>query len=470
LDLKAWEFAAELLRGAVPVVLSEAEQTWDATLPMQRLDAERTLFWRSNVPGSGAPECLMAAALQSMENQGFVLAPYEALLRDGLAALDAGDMERLHVADMRLKGLMRAARPDPAHPSQRSLRFASFAAFDAQADWPADAHVDVNAPAFAQAMAAAWMGQLVGAAAGTALEGYTMERLAAAFGPIRDYVRPPNTLNDDITFEIAFLEAYAKAGPAVTSADIAAEWVALIPSAWSAEAAALANLQRGVLPPESAREGNPFDEWIGAQMRGAICGMMAPGRAREAARLAWIDAEISHTGNGILGEVFNAILVAGSFARRDMRALLIETVALFPDATEYGAVLRFALRASREAARWQDAWLECDARLVEYNWIHAYPNAAAEVVALWWGDGDFDRTLEIVCGIGHDVDCNAAQILSAVAVAAGPGAIAARWTEPLGEDIVTYMRRPARIGFDALVAQTVAACRSWMRPAAGAHA
>ncbi|UZD67774.1 ADP-ribosylglycohydrolase family protein [Brucella sp. JSBI001] len=97
----------------------------------------------------------------------------------------------------------------------------------------------------------------------------------------------------------------------------------------------------------------------------------------------------------------------------------------------------------------------------EYNWIHVYPNAAAQVIALWFGEGDFDRTLEIVCGIGHDVDCNAAQILSMIAIQRGSAIIAERWSKPLlADDIVTYMRRPAKISFEALVDQTVSAARN----------
>jgi hypothetical protein len=145
----------------------------------------------------------------------------------------------------------------------------------------------------------------------------------------------------------------------------------------------------------------------------------------------------------------------------DTRELLVSTAALFPVETEYGAVLAFALDACRSAGNWQDAWAKCDTEYAEYNWIHVYPNAAAQVIALWFGEGDFDRTLEIVCGIGHDVDCNAAQILSMIAIQRGSGIIAERWSKPLLADhIVTYMRRPAKISFDALVDQTVEAARN----------
>jgi ADP-ribosylglycohydrolase len=459
--MHAWEFARELLEAAQPVVLHEAEQTWDATPLMTHLDAECQRFWRSNVPGSGAPECLMAGALQSLESKGYVLAPHMHLLQEGLDALDRADMESLHQVHMQLKAIMRAAVPDKSHPSQQTVRFGSWADFDSVTTWPGDAAVNVATVEFHEQIKAGWLGQLVGAAAGTALEGYTMDSLQARFGTIRDYVRPPNTFNDDITFEIAFLEAFAAAGARISSADIAGKWIALIPFAWSAEAVALDNLRRGILPPQSGSRDNPFDEWIGAQMRGAICGMVAPGRAREAARLAWIDAEVSHCGNGILGEVFNAVLVARAFSEGDMRKLAVETASLFPGSTEYGASLQFALQACREGRDWRAAWRQCDQRFAEYNWIHVYPNAAAQIVALWFGQGDFDLTLQIVCGIGHDVDCNAAQILCAVATATGPGAIDLRWTEPLGDEVVTYMRRPKRLAIAALVDTTVDAARKW---------
>lgn len=456
--MKAQDYTAHLLRDTAPRLRTEAEQTWDAAAVLAQQDAELLQFWASNAPGSGAPECLMAGALQSLENKGFVLGDYGALLQQGLDAVAARDFETLLRTDTSLRILMRAARPDPDHPSQRSLRFDDWAALDAAVDWPADAPPDQAG--LEDRLAAGWLGQLVGAAAGTALEGYSAARIAQAFGPVTTYLRPPNTYNDDITFELAFLEAYLAKGRAVTSADIALNWVGQIPLGWSAEGVALAALRRGVLPPESGRQDNPFDEWIGAQMRGAVCGMVAPGRPREAARLAWIDAEISHAGNGILGEVFNAVLASLAPVGGDLKALVDRCIALIPAETEYGAVLRHARTACETSADWQAAWALCDEAYRAYNWIHAYPNAAAQIIGLWFGGDDFDRTLEVLCGIGHDVDCNAAQMLCILGLRHGRAAIASRWSDPLlAGDIITYMRRPGQLPFESLVAMTLAATR-----------
>jgi hypothetical protein len=179
------EYARDLLRNTQPVVRSEEEQTWDASGLIAQNDFKIQLFWDSKVPGSAAPECLMAGALQSLENKGMTLDPAcDQLLAEGLAALAAQDFEALHRIDMTLRAHMRAARPDPAHPARQSLRFDNWDDFRASVAFPADTEVDDRG--LADRIRAGWLGQLVGAAAGTALEGYTAENLAEAFGGLID--------------------------------------------------------------------------------------------------------------------------------------------------------------------------------------------------------------------------------------------------------------------------------------------
>lgn len=101
---------------------------------------------------------------------------------------------------------------------------------------------DTKAKEFYDRTYAGWTAQIVGAAVGTALEGYNTEKLLEFFGEINDYVRKPSTYNDDITYELAFLDAFFEKGYQVSSEDIAAEWVARIPSGWSAEDIALKNV------------------------------------------------------------------------------------------------------------------------------------------------------------------------------------------------------------------------------------
>ncbi|MCI8938083.1 MAG: hypothetical protein HFI44_14755 [Lachnospiraceae bacterium] len=74
--------------------------------------------------------------------------------------------------------------------------------------------------------------------------------------------------NDDLTFELAFLETFIRKGYDLTAADVAEDWAAKLPFAFTAEGIALKNIKNGIYPPESGKFRNPFRELIGAQMRG----------------------------------------------------------------------------------------------------------------------------------------------------------------------------------------------------------
>ncbi|MFZ5827377.1 MAG: ADP-ribosylglycohydrolase family protein [Bacillota bacterium] len=457
---KAWERELEIRQAAIPRILTEEDQTWDLIDGLrQSQDAQLKLLWYSEVPGSGAPECLMLAAVQSAENRGLDVSTAEPILDEALEAFRLGDMARVHGLTSRLLKALAEAPVDQASPYWRFTQVQTWEEHQGATNFPAAIPVNVMTGEYAARVYAGWLAQICGGALGTALEGYTATRIAEVFGDVTGYVRDPNTYNDDITFEIAFLEAYAARGHGVTSADIAEQWVALIPFGWSAEHIALQNLKLGVYPPESGTRSNPFCEWIGAQMRGAVCGLVAPGDAREAARLAWVDGVISHSGNGVLGECFNAMITALAFVRQEMRPLVEETAALIPASTEYRWVLDQALAACREAGSPRAAWDRCEKLLEQYNWVHAYPNAAAQIVALWFGDGDFDETMRLIAMCGQDVDCNAAQIATVIGVMRGEAAIPARWREPVGDLLQTYVRDRQRMSIRALAEQTVAAVR-----------
>ena len=445
------------MKNAVPQVLSEEEQTWIMLNDVEKsIDSLLRAQWSSNVPGSAAPESVIAGAVQSLENMGYRVDDAEVLIEKGLAALESGDMGTLNIITAHIYRLMDTLPKDADSSYWKYTIYKDFEAHARAVTFPLPVPLDLHSEDFSNRTRAAWLGRLAGGALGTALEGYTTEQLHKKFGEIRDYVRPPNTYNDDITYEIAFLASCLKKGKALSSADIADQWLALVPVGWSAEQIALDNLRRGVYPPESGSWKNPYQEWIGAQMRGAICGQVVPGNPREAARLAWLDGVISHAGNGVLGEAFNAILASMAFVEKDTRRLLDHAIGMIPKDSEYYSVLSFAREMSGKG-NFDSAWAACEEQYKQYNWIHAYPNAAAEVVALWFGNGDFDETMHLISMCGQDVDCNAAQLGAVLGIQNGIAAIPERWYLPLGTTVKTYLRDHKEIGLDALTTQTLQA-------------
>ncbi|QJD85757.1 ADP-ribosylglycohydrolase family protein [Cohnella herbarum] len=458
--MKAWEKAYHLMQNANPVVLDEEEQTWLAMNQVEEFyDMTLKMFWHSNVPGSGAPEMLAVAAVQSMHNMGYQTDHLLPLLEAGEAAFEKKDMMELQRITARLMNEMSRLPKDEGADYWRYQAYETWEAYEAKAKFPAYGSYNVHAEEFASRMYAGWLAQIVGGALGTAIEGYTSQKLQEKFGEIRSYVRKPNTYNDDITFEIAFLSAFDKFGYEVSSAGIAEEWVALVPSGWSAEDIALKNIRSGIYPPESGYFNNPFREWIGAQMRGAICGMVAPGNPKEAAKLAWKDAVVSHANNGVLGEIFNAVFVSLAFVEKDIRKIVELSVDAIPSDSEYYAFVSTTLEWCRQHADWRETWKLCEEKFKQYNWIHAYPNAMAEVVALWYGNGDFDETLHIIAMAGQDVDCNAAQIVTALGIMNGLSSIDSKWTDPIGDVLDTYLRVMKKMKITELSEWTVAAVR-----------
>ena len=438
--MKAWEIERKKMNEAIPKILSEEEQTWDfADVLEKQSDQMVSLYWASNVPGSYAPESIMIAAVQALENKGFVVRNSERLIKQGQTALENKDFLLLHETTGRLWREIHKAVPNYDHKYYSYTHYHSFEDVLKTVTFP-KSEDSIEPQALEDKIYAGWLGQIIGGAVGTAIEGYPTSTIQKTFGEIRGYVRPPNTYNDDITFEIAFLRAYELKNKEITSDDIADQWLRLIPLAWSAEDFALKNLQRGLYPPASATFQNPFTDWIGAQMRGAVCGMVAPGNPKEAARLAWIDAVISHDNNGALGEMFNAILVSLSFVENDSRTLLEKTIQLLPGDSEYYDYVQIAYEICQRHTNWLNAWTEIEPLFKTYNWIHAYPNAMAEVLALWFGEGDFTETLHIISMAGQDVDCNAAQILSALAIMNGSKSIPNDLKGPIADRLDTYLR------------------------------
>ena len=455
---RAWEMAGELFRNAKPVIRSAEEQTWTDNVDVSGFyDSNLSLDWGSNVPGSGAPERITVAAVQALENRGYRVSDrgYE-LLEEGITALNEKDHIRLHQVSALFKRELSRTKRDLLSDYWKYRPYLDFMTYETAVTFPNAEAVDVLSEQYREQVRAGWLAQLIGGAMGTMVEGYTSQNLYEVFGDTRTFLREPNTYNDDNTFELAFLDAFSKKGYSVTSEDIALAWVGFIPCGWSAEELALRNIKNGIFPPDSGRHNNPFNEWIGAQMRAGICGMVSPGDPYLAARLAFTDGEVSHANNGIIGEVFNAVMTSMAFVEKDIRSILERAILLVPHDSQYRSVLDFAFDCCKKYEDWHQALSDCEKKYERYNWIHSYPNACCEIIALYYGNGDFEETLHIITMCGFDVDCNAGMIMPLIAISQGIACIPEKFLHPAFDRLDTYMRgRYRTITLEDLVEMTV---------------
>jgi hypothetical protein len=199
------------------------------------------------------------------------------------------------------------------------------------------------------------------------------------------------------------LETY---GRGYTSRDVAQEWLRGMPfhMVYTAERVAYRNLVRGVQPPATASRHNPYREWIGAMIRADIFGYVSPGDPQAAAVLSYQDAALSHTANGIYGEMWAAALVAAAFASSSGVEALEQAVLVVPTRSRLSESLRLTLSTFAEGGSWEDAMQSMEKRLEGYHWVHTINNAEVVSAALLWGDGDFSRTIGRHLRFRRDVD------------------------------------------------------------------
>lgn len=458
---KAWLREYETLCNSVPVLLEEDEQSWLFSEQIEDMDnIMLKMKWKSNVPGSFAPERVIIGAIAAMERMGYDVSEAESLIDEGIKYHEEDDMISLNRVTWRIWNILNNAKKVEGH------EYHNYTVYDTYEKYYNDINhdrkyksVDKDSQEFFDSTYYGWVAQICAGALGTALEGYTKDQLRKAFGEIHSYVREPNTYNDDFTFEFAFLQALLRKGNELTSEDIAEDWAALVPFAWSAEEWALKNIKSGIYPPESGYMNNPYREWIGAQMRGAICGMVAPADPVKASELAFKDGVVSHHNNGVLGEIFNAVITSLAYCESNVRTIVEEALTYIPQNSEYYSVVKFAYDCCTSNDDWEAAWDLCAEKFKKYNWIHAYPNAAAEVVALWYGEGDFNKTMHVISMVGYDVDCNAAQIATALGIIHRENTMDKKWTDPIGDEMKTYIRGYKNISIKGLAKLTVEAAK-----------
>ncbi|NOY99547.1 MAG: ADP-ribosylglycohydrolase family protein [Chloroflexi bacterium] len=455
----AWLLERNLRDTAVPFDRRVHPSEWyDAGFEVPHGDALINLFWFAHVPGSGAPEIPYQEMIQAKGNQGYDVSEAEALLEEGIALHKAGDKDGLRVLTARLQAALYEAPLIPEHPYHQFRYPDSWEAVVAamqtarisnhQPTWQADYEARIYQ---------GWVGQLAGGAFGTAIEGYTGKQIAAVYGEIDGYVTTPETTNDDVVYELILLDVFERMGRGLTSRELGLEWVRQIPFGWSAEWVALRNLNLGIMPPQSGAWHNPYSDWIGAQMRTMICGLLAPGNPLEAARLAYTDSVVSHARNGVCGGIFAAVLTALAFVCDDPRAALLDGLAYLPQESEYVTVIREILdRVSTES----DAYAALEfsqTRFAAYNWIHAYPNIAADIIALWYGEGDFTHSMSLLAKAGNDVDCNAGLVGTILGIMHG---VPKKWANPLNDRLETYIKGKEVLSIRELAAHTTRLAKS----------
>ncbi|GAA2933730.1 ADP-ribosylglycohydrolase family protein [Microbacterium luteolum] len=346
------------------------------------------------------------------------------------------------------------------------------------------AHHDVDLVRAHDGIHAAWLGRIAGCNLGKPVElgdYWTVDRIADYLRltdsyPLRDYFikldpQPegfelrrnwPETTrgnvagsarDDDIDYTILGLHLLETYGPNLTPDLVGRSWMQLLPigQMYTAERAAYANLVDGVRAPRTASRRNPYREWIGAQIRADVFGYVHAGNPWGAARASYQDAALSHTGNGIYGEMWAAALVASAFVTDDAKTAIVEALRVVPPRSRLAEAIRHVLRLHGEGSTWEYTLNEIHSAYGHYSWVHTINNAAAVVAALLWAEGDFTTAVGRVVMSGWDTDSNGATVGSVAGILSGTANLPPHLISPLQN-----RTRSALFGFDNSVISELA--------------
>ena len=311
--------------------------------------------------------------------------------------------------------------------------FTALAALSLQAQGPAFKKLAVEE--YRDKVYGSWLGQCIGNIYGLPHENRYIEEPGIAAFPY-GYRRNLEALkrtngvfsDDDTDIEYMYLLAMEEHGPEPALADLAAMWKYHVRNrVWLANRAAVAAINHGFTPPITGnRELNPHWFQIDPQLINEIWAVTAPGMVRYAAAKSGWAARIMDDGWGIEPTIYYGAMYAAAFFESDVQKLIDIGVASLPaDSRFSGTVADMRALVRKHPADWRAARQE-----MAEKYFHLEPpatktiwnanlNAAAGVLALLYGKGDFQKTLDLSCAMGFDADNQAATLAGLLGVILG---------------------------------------------------
>ena len=277
------------------------------------------------------------------------------------------------------------------------------------------------------------LGKIIGVYLGRPFEGWYYDRIMEELGPINYYVNdkldfPIHVTDDDLTGTFRFINAlkHFNFDKNISSKQIGQTWLNYCIEnqtvlAWAGkgvltEESAYMNLKQGIHAPESgsiAQNGKVIAEQIGAQIFIDGWGMVSPGDPEQAVDLAKRAGSVSHDGESVYGAQVVAAMEAMAFIESDIKKIIEESKKFVPtDSTIYKLISDIQDWSSGNLD-WEQARSKIEDKYGYSKFpgnCHIVPNHALIILALLFGDDDFQKSLMIVNTAGWDTDCNSGNV------------------------------------------------------------
>ncbi len=404
------------------------------------------------------------------------------VLREDLKATEGADDTYARAALLDLFETARRLRPAPDFPWHEPSDLDGIRAARPEVErWTGETGEDW----LRDRLIGAWLGRCIGCMMGKPVEGQSREQIEAilragdaypldgyfpvvedlpegiAYKPASDPCLAPNidhaVRDDDTDYTVLGLHLVEQYGRELTPEQVMNEWLVRLPyhRTYTAERAAMRNFINELRPPESAMWMNPYREWIGAQIRADGLAYCAAGRPELAAELCWRDACVSHTRNGIYGEMFFGALIAAALGAEDLEACIERALGEIPENCRLAGAVRVCMTWCATDSAWERTWERIMADYGHYHRVHTINNALLCVMGLLHGEGDLRRSIAIAVMGGLDTDCNGATVGSVMGALLGSRGIPDDLADPLHDTLETALSGMSRMKISDLVERTL---------------
>jgi hypothetical protein len=312
-------------------------------------------------------------------------------------------------------------------------------------------------------IAGAWVGQMIGNIYGLPHENKYihapgMENWPYGYTKNLDKLKKYNGAfsDDDTDVEYMYLLQMMKYGPEPSYAELREAWMYHIRDrVWLANRGALGLMHFGYTPPFTGRKDlNPHWFQIDPQLINEVWGFTAPGMVGYAAAKSEWAARITSDDWGAEPTIFYGAMYAAAFFEEDMDKLIQIGLDALPEEGRFKATALDMIDLHEKYPNdWKDAWKEMAQKyyidepdMTKTIW-NANLNGACAVLAMLYGHGDFQRTLDLCCAMGFDADNQAATVAGLMGIIYGFKGLPAGlylpvegWNKPFNDHYVNITR------------------------------
>lgn len=300
-----------------------------------------------------------------------------------------------------------------------------------------DEYVYLDIEEYKAKVYASWIGQIIGNTYGLSYEFQYIDEpgpdnFPYGYGWTLDIVREHNGAfsDDDTDIEYMYLTQMEEHGIEPTYAQLRDAWMSHVKErVWAANRQALTLMHAGHYPPVTgSRKFNSQWSQIDPQLVNEIWAFTAPGMIDYAVEKSRFAAKITNDDFGIEPTLVYAAMYSSAFFESDVTKLIEIGQDVLPQKSHFSQVID---RVRELHNQYPENWLAARKSIKEeyyekathnpYAWmpIDATLNGALGILALLYGEGDIQKTLDLSCALGMDADNQAATMVGLVAIITG---------------------------------------------------